>query len=112
MASLYSNENFDQRVVETLRALGHDVLTTLDAGNAGSGVPDEDVLAFAASQNRILVTFNRRDFIYLHDRVSEHAGIVVCTEDRDAAALAQRIHDAIDGQDLAGRVVRINRPPT
>lgn len=29
MALLYSNENFPRRVVEELRRLGHDVLTSL-----------------------------------------------------------------------------------
>jgi len=31
-----------------LRRLGHDVLTSLDAGKANSAVPDAEVLAFAA----------------------------------------------------------------
>jgi hypothetical protein len=35
MARLYANENFPFPVVEELRRLGHDVLTTLEAGNAG-----------------------------------------------------------------------------
>lgn len=40
----YANENFPMPVVERLRELGHDVLTARDAGNAGQGIPDEDVL--------------------------------------------------------------------
>ncbi len=35
MTHLYSDENFPRQVVEALRALGHDVLTALEAGNAG-----------------------------------------------------------------------------
>ena len=34
MASLYSNENFPKRVVDELRRLGHDVLTSYEAGRA------------------------------------------------------------------------------
>ena len=34
---------------------------------------------------------NRREFIRLHRAVRVHAGIIVCTENRDYAAFAQRI---------------------
>ena len=47
MARLYSNENFPLPVVEELRQLGHDVLTTLEAGYAGQAISDEAVLDFA-----------------------------------------------------------------
>lgn len=49
MARIYANENFPLPVVETLCRLGHDVLTTLDAGQAGQALPDETVLRFARS---------------------------------------------------------------
>jgi hypothetical protein len=52
LARLYANENFPQPVVETLRHLGHDVLTTHDTGHSGKGLPDSDVLRFAVSQGR------------------------------------------------------------
>src|SRR5262245_32436384 len=61
LASLYANENFPRQVVEALRRLGHDVLTSQEAGNAGRGVPDEVVLAFAVRTGRAVVTLNRRD---------------------------------------------------
>jgi hypothetical protein len=38
MARLYTNENIPMPVVAELRRLGHDVLTSLDAGNANSDV--------------------------------------------------------------------------
>ncbi len=44
VARLYSNENFPQAVVEHLRAFGHDVLTSHDAGQSDRGIPDEEVL--------------------------------------------------------------------
>lgn len=37
MARFYSNENFPLPVVERLRALGHDVLTTYEAGFVPEG---------------------------------------------------------------------------
>jgi predicted nuclease of predicted toxin-antitoxin system len=97
MAGLYANENFRRRIVETLRELGHDVLTSFEAGNANQGIPDDEVLDFARSNNRIVLTFSRKDFIKLHYQNPIHSGIIVCTDDRDNIALANRIHEIIFG---------------
>lgn len=63
MARLYANENFPLKVVQQLRALGHDVLTVAEAGNAGQRIPDHEVLAYAVKSGRAILTINRRDFI-------------------------------------------------
>jgi hypothetical protein len=111
MARLYANENFPFPAVEELRQLGHDVLTTYESGQAGQATPDEDVLAFAVAEGRILVTLNRKHFVRLHREQSEHTGIVVCSFDPNFVALAQRIHAALVAQpQMAGQLVRINRP--
>ncbi len=111
MAKLYSNENFPLPVVEELRRLGHDVLTIQETGNAGQAVPDEDVLAFSTEEKRILLTFNRKHFIRLHRSMPHHAGIIVCTFDTDFVGLAQRVHNAIEGQsNFSGYLARVNRP--
>ena len=64
MARMYANENFPCSVVERLRQLGHDVLTSREAGNADQAIPDDEVLRFAISENRAVLTLNRRDFSY------------------------------------------------
>jgi hypothetical protein len=111
MARLYANENLPLPVVEELRRLGNDVLTTYESGQAGQATPDEDVLAFAVAEGRILVTLNRRHFVRLHRERPEHAGIIVCTFDSNFVALAQRIHAALVAQpQMAGQLVRVNRP--
>lgn len=111
MARIYANENFPLPVVDALRRLGHDVLTTLDAGQAGQALPDETVLQFAASQNRILLTLNRKHFIRLHEQAPGHAGIIVCTVDPDFTGQAERIDVALRScQTFAGQLVRVNRP--
>lgn len=112
MARIYSNENFYYSVVDILQQLGHDVLTTKAAGNANKGIPDEDVLAFAVAEKRIVLTFNYNHFKRLHRFFPDHAGIIICTEDKDYAALAHRIHEAIEahGGNLENQLVRINRP--
>src|SRR6476620_4548579 len=95
MARFYSNENFPHTAVEELRKLGHDVLTSLQSGKANQRIADEDVLAFATAEDRVLLTLNRKHFIKLHNANDQHGGIVVCTQDNDFAGLARRIHEAV-----------------
>lgn len=111
-ARLYTNENFHQGVVERLRSLGHDVLTTLEAGRANQRIPDEEVVAFAIRDSRVVVTFNRRDFRRLYSSLEGvHSGIIVCTMDSDLDALAKRIDDTIGANaPLQGTLVEIRRP--
>ena len=110
MAKLYSNENFPLPVVEKLRQLGHDVWTIQETGKADQAVTDEEVLAFATTEGRAVLTLNRKHFIHLHRRQPEHAGIIVCTYDPDFIAQAQRIHTAIASETaLAGQLIRVNR---
>jgi hypothetical protein len=93
-----------------LRALGHDVLTTQDAGRANQALPDSDVLAFAVSESRAVITLNRLHFIRLHKKSSNHAGIIVCTFDPNFEMQAERIHNAISKlTSLKGELVRVNR---
>ena len=111
MARFYANENFPRQGVEALRDLGHDVLTTHEAGRSGQAVSDEDVLAFATESRRAVLTLNRRDFIRLHQRGPDHAGIVACTQDPDPVGQAARIDEAVrTAGELAGQLLRVNRP--
>ncbi len=110
MARLYADEDFDRHVVVQLRALGHDVLTVQEAGRRG--LPDEVVLADATSQGRAVLTFNRDDFKRLHRLTEKHCGVIVCTRDADASALAMRVHNEIltAGGPLECRLLRVCRP--
>jgi hypothetical protein len=112
MARLYADEDFDRAVVLELRRLGQDVLTMQEDGCGEKGVPDHGVLALAKHTGRCVLTFNRRDFIQLHKQSADHKGIVVCTRDPDATALAARIYAELQARgDLAGQLVRVYRPP-
>ena|ERR1700733_5668719 len=109
MAQFYADENFDYPVVERLRALGHDVLTVQEAGEQGGN--DDRVLAIAAAANRIVLTFDRRDFSRLHKKNPVHAGIISCTCDADSDALTSRIDKAVAAGSFIGLHLRINKPP-
>src|SRR4051812_9905304 len=112
MSRFYADENVPLQVVAELRRIGHDVLTSADAGNANAAVPDTDVLTFAASEHRILITLNRRHFLRLHQhRTADHAGILLCTYDPNFCRQALRIHQTVaTDPEMTNMVARVNRP--
>ena len=111
MVRIYANENFPLPVVEELRRLGHDVLTTSESGKAGQKCPDEDVLAYAIAENRVLLTLNRRHFVRLHNELPVHCGIIVCSIDPAFLPLAHRVDAAIRScPSLEKMLLRVNRP--
>ena len=63
MARIYANENIPMPVVRELCLLGHDVLTTAEAGNAGQAVPDQAVIADASAHDRAVLALSRRHFV-------------------------------------------------
>jgi hypothetical protein len=82
-----------------------------DAGNANQGIPDEDVLAFATSQNRAVITQNRKDFIRLHNQGLNQLGIVSCSKNLDWDSFSTEIARVLSIRDsIAGEVVRVTRP--
>lgn len=113
IARLYSNENFPLDIVNKLRYLGHDVLTSYDAKQANQGIPDDDVLKFAHQQERVVITLNREDFMELHKRGQEHSGIILCKECQgnfDYEQQALKIHELIsDACELKSRLFRVKK---
>jgi uncharacterized protein DUF5615 len=103
------DENFPLPIVDEWRRLGHDVETVVEAGFAGQGVRDGDVLDDAILKGRAVLAVNRKHIIRLHRQRSEHARIMVCTADHDFAAQARRIHVALCTEpDLFHRLIRVN----
>jgi hypothetical protein len=87
------------------------VTTLADYGMANQAVRDDDVLALATREGRALLTHNRRHFLRLRKQGITHAGIVACTYDPNFERQATRVDSAVTGAgDLAGQVVRVNRP--
>ena len=55
MVRLYADEQFPYEVVKHLRNFGHDILTVQEAGNANLKIPDDRVLEFASSNERVVL---------------------------------------------------------
>jgi len=82
---LYLDEDsMRHALVGSLRAHGVDVLTAFEAGMIEK--PDEDHLAYATAQGRVLCTFNIRDFFRLHAEYLQeerhHTGIILVAQQR------------------------------
>ena len=68
-----------------LRGRGHDVVSVRETMPTLSGVPDDQVLAFAIAQGRVLVTENVRDYRQLEAELlagSGHHHGIICTSNR------------------------------
>lgn len=111
MAGFYADENFPLQAVETLRRLGHDVVTAVEAGQGNQRIPDDTVLEFATHSDRAVLTLNQWHFVRPHARFPQHAGIVACTEDPDVDRQAVAIDAAVRTRpSLRGLLIRVNRP--
>ncbi len=98
---LFLDEDVHTALAVALRKRGHDAVHALEEKRLG--LPDESQLNFAASEDRLLVSFNVGDFVRLHNRWvtegREHAGIIVSKQLpvgeslRRLLALLQRVED-------------------
>ena len=85
-------------------------MTVQESGLGGKAISDSDVLRFATTLDRTLITLNRRHFVRLHEEGSNHAGIIACTADNDFVALAARIDRVLlEKKTLPGQLVRVHR---
>jgi hypothetical protein len=73
------DENCPTGLADGLRAHGFDVTTTAEAGLLNAD--DAEQFAFAAHQDRVMVTFDA-DFTRMHAAGVEHAGIAFCPSRR------------------------------
>ena len=80
---LYLNEHLSPRLAEQLRQYGFDVTSTFESGMGEAD--DDEQLAWAVSEQRVIVTFNHKDFAVRHERYitkgKAHWGIVLSTEE-------------------------------
>src|SRR5476651_2329108 len=91
---LYADEDFPFPVVEELRRLGHDVLTTQADGRTATA--DPGILARAHELSRAVLTCNRRHYERLNKHGADHSGIISVTRDPGKhGPLAARIDEAL-----------------
>jgi predicted nuclease of predicted toxin-antitoxin system len=80
---LHLNEHLSPRLAEQLRQHGFDITSTVELNMTAAD--DDEQLAYAASAQRAIVTFNHKDFAVRHDAYmaegKEHWGIVLSTEE-------------------------------
>jgi hypothetical protein len=69
---LHLDEHVSHRLAGQLRQYGFDVTSVLEAGMVEA--EDEQLLAYAASQQRAVVTFNHKDFALLHGEYAAEGG--------------------------------------
>ena len=77
---LLLDEMFSDDIARQLRAKGFDVISVV-SDPALVGLPDDQVLAYAAAEGRALVTANIKDFVPLDGRYrvagQAHAGLIL-----------------------------------
>lgn len=78
---LLLDEMYPPSLAAALRARGHDVVAVLDTDVGLAACPDHEVLAWAAADQRCLITENVRDFAQLSPHLP-HAGIVFASSRR------------------------------
>lgn len=105
MIRYHLDESVRPAVAVGLRSHGVDVTTTLDAGLLGAA--DEEQLAHALAEGRVLVTHDD-DFLALADRAAEHAGICYCHQQKHSIGKLLQIllvvHECCTQQEMRGHV--------
>ena len=100
----YTDENVSRAVIDGLRRLGTDVLSTPEAGMLGKS--DEEHLALASDHGRVLVTQDR-DFLRLNRRGFPHTGIAYADEGTSISRMINGlilIYEVLEAEDMIGQV--------
>jgi predicted nuclease of predicted toxin-antitoxin system len=112
------DEMYPPSLAQRLRDAGHDVLAVLDIQVGLASHSDDEVLAWAARNDRCVVTENISDFARLAALAVPHAGIIFVSSQRfpRTANGLNRIGDALEAilnaKDLPARGIAIwLRPP-
>ena len=73
------DESVESALADGLRRRSIDVTTTLEVGLLGAS--DEEQVAFALVEGRVIFTYDA-NFLRIHRRGAEHAGIIYCHQGR------------------------------
>ena len=72
---------YSKRLKRQLEGAGHPVRTPFEAGIPGQ--PDSIHLRYTAEHGLVLLTYNAADFLDLHDRYPDHAGVLIVYREAD-----------------------------
>jgi predicted nuclease of predicted toxin-antitoxin system len=101
---VYLDEDVDVLLAPLLAAHGMDCVTAVVSGNLGR--PDEEQLAFAAQESRVIITHNRTDFENLAidwwGQQRQHAGIVMAIRRASPYELLRHVLPVLRLFDQAG----------
>lgn len=111
MTLLFADENITPTIVQGLRDRGVDIMTTTEAGIDNQKTSDPEILRYAGTLGRAVITFNRKDFKQLHEEGEPHAGILLLKQNTPIPLLIEKIADlALSSSDLGGALHRIVQP--
>ena len=108
----YFDEHVGRAIAKGLRRRSIDVLTLVEADMLGAS--DEEHLAFARSQGRVIVTHDD-DFLRLAAEGIDHAGIVYAPQGRTVGTMVQGltlIAQVLTPEEMHGHIEFIWRWPS
>jgi predicted nuclease of predicted toxin-antitoxin system len=117
---LLLDEMFSDAIAQQLRAKGYDVVSVV-ADPALAGLPDDQILAYAVTEGRALVTANIKDFMPLDSRYraagQAHPGLILVStktfpQDRGfTTAITAALEALLSGTDKvqSGQVLFLTR---
>jgi hypothetical protein len=100
----YTDEHVSRAVINGLRQRGVDVLSVPEADRIGTA--DNEQLAFALAEGRVLLTYDT-DYLVLHAAGVSHAGIVYANQYTPVGEIVRGlmlIYQALDSAEMAGHV--------
>lgn len=101
----YFDEHVDPAIAAGLRRRGIDVLTAGEAGRLGHADPSH--LAFATTEGRVMVTFDR-DYLDMHTAGMPHAGMAFAWPTRQSIGYLvhnlELLHAVYTADDMRNRL--------
>lgn len=100
----YTDEHIGKTVVLGLRQRGVDIMMVAEAGMLGAS--DQDQMAFARKEGRVIFTQDD-DFLRLHAGGVDHAGIVYTPQKRSIREIIyglMLIYQILDAEDMEGHL--------
>jgi predicted nuclease of predicted toxin-antitoxin system len=105
MIRFHLDQHISNFVARGLMLRAIDVSTTAEAGLQDAD--DVELLAFALSENRVIVTQDA-DFLRKHDAGNEHAGIIFNQHGTrtvgELIRFLELVNDCLEPEDMAGKV--------